>query len=159
MSQPPPTLPIHNAFVVQFRSQPPEAPLVWAGRVEHLVSGHVGRFHAAAELLAFLARELTAVQHASNAQPLSSAFVAVSSARRLSSTHPQPAGPAAVWRCWLLGACRWRGGLRQPGWWPPEPARHWYAGRLGGARCGETLALGSREKWLSFSYPRPDLQL
>src|SRR5262252_1545094 len=71
----------------------------------------------------------------------------------LSSTHPQPAGPAAVWRCWLLGACRRRGVLRQPGWWPSELARHWYAGRLGGVRCGEAPALGSREKWLSFSYP------
>src|SRR5262245_25277495 len=90
-------------------------------------------------------------------QPLqpspSSSAVAPLQRCRLSSTNPQPAGPAAVWRCWLLGACRRRGVLRQPGWWPPEPARHWYAGRLGGARCGETPALGSREKWLSFSYP------
>jgi hypothetical protein len=79
--------------------------------------------------------------------------------RRLSSTHPQPAGPAAVWRCWLLGACRWRGVLRQPGWWPPEPARHWDAERLEGARCGETPALGSRAKWLSFSYPLIDASI
>ena len=34
-----------------------------------------------------------------------------------------------------------------------QPNYHWYAGRLGGARGGETPALGSREKWLSFSYP------
>ena len=68
MAQSPPALPTNCAFVVQFRYQPPEAPLVWEGRVEHLVSGHVGRFHAVEELLAFLARELTAVQHESDAQ-------------------------------------------------------------------------------------------
>ena len=49
----------------------------------------------------------------------------------------------------LLGSCRRCGVLRQPGWWPPAPAHHWYAGRRGGARCRETPALGSREKWLS----------
>ena len=65
---------------------------------------------------------------------------------------PQALPPSAAAGCSALAARR--GALRQPGWWPPEPARHWYAGRLGGARCGETLALGSREKWLSFSYPR-----
>jgi len=62
MCQPPPTLPTNRAFVVQFRYQPPEVPLVWEGRVEHLVSGHVGRFHSVEELLEFLARELTKVQ-------------------------------------------------------------------------------------------------
>ena len=61
MSQPPPALPSNRAFVVQFRFQPPEAPLSWEGPVEHLVSGHVARFHSTEELLAFLARELTAV--------------------------------------------------------------------------------------------------
>ena len=65
MSQPPAALPSNHAFVVQFRFQPPEAPLSWEGRVEHLVSGHVARFHSAEELLAFLARELTAVQQES----------------------------------------------------------------------------------------------
>ena len=68
MSQPPPDLPTNCAFVVQFRYQPPEAPCVWEGRVEHLASGHVGRFHSAEELLAFLARELTAVQQESGSQ-------------------------------------------------------------------------------------------
>ena len=68
MSQPPPALPTNHAFVVQFRYQPPEAPLVWEGRVEHLVSGHVGRFHSVEELLAFLTRELTAVQQESGSQ-------------------------------------------------------------------------------------------
>ena len=68
MFQSPPALPTNHAFVVQFRYQPPEAPLVWEGRVEHLVSGHVGRFHSVEELLAFLARELTAVQQESGSQ-------------------------------------------------------------------------------------------
>ena len=31
--------------------------------------------------------------------------------------------------------------LRQPGWWPPEPARHWYAGRLG------ERGVGRRRRW------------
>ena len=68
MCQPPAALPANRAFVVQFRFQPPEAPLCWEGRVEHLASGHVGRFHSAEELLAFLARELTAVQQESGSQ-------------------------------------------------------------------------------------------
>jgi hypothetical protein len=68
MSQPPAALPSNRAFVVQFRFQPPEAPLSWEGRVEHLVSGHVARFHSAEELLAFLACELTAVQQESGSQ-------------------------------------------------------------------------------------------
>lgn len=68
MSQPSPSLPTNRAFVVQFRSQLPETPLFWDGRVEHLASGHVGRFHSAAELLEFLARELTEVQQASGVQ-------------------------------------------------------------------------------------------
>jgi hypothetical protein len=68
MSQPPPALPSNHAFVVQFHFQPPEAPLSWEGRVEHLASGHVARFHSAEELLAFLARELTAMQQESGSQ-------------------------------------------------------------------------------------------
>jgi hypothetical protein len=61
MHQPPPSLPTNKAFVVQFRAQPAEAPLAWEGRVEHLTSGQVLRFHAPEELLAFLARVLTEV--------------------------------------------------------------------------------------------------
>ena len=68
MCQPPAALPTNCAFVVQFRAQPPEAPVCWEGRVEHLVSGRVGRFHSAEELLAFLARILTAVQQESGSQ-------------------------------------------------------------------------------------------
>jgi hypothetical protein len=48
--------------VVQFRAQDTDAPLSWEGRVEHLSSGQVLRFHSPEELLAFLARMLTDVQ-------------------------------------------------------------------------------------------------
>jgi hypothetical protein len=65
MPQPPPSLPTNRAFVVQFRAQPADAPLSWEGRVEHLTSGQVLRFHASEELLAFLARVLTEVQEPS----------------------------------------------------------------------------------------------
>jgi hypothetical protein len=60
MSQVP--LPTNRAFVIQFRTQPPETPLAWEGRVEHLVSGQVARFHSSEELLAFIRRVLTEVQ-------------------------------------------------------------------------------------------------
>jgi len=63
MSQP--SLPTNRAFVVQFHAQSLEAPLSWAGRIEHLVSGQVGRFHSPEELLEFLNRMLTAVQEPS----------------------------------------------------------------------------------------------
>ena len=62
MPQPPPSLPGSRAFVVQFRAQPTDAPLSWEGRIEHLNSGQVLRFHAPEELLACLARVLTEVQ-------------------------------------------------------------------------------------------------
>ena len=62
MLQPPPSLPTNRAFVVQFRAQPADVSLSWEGRVEHLTSGQVLRFHAPEELLAFLARVLTEVQ-------------------------------------------------------------------------------------------------
>ena len=61
MPQQPPSLPSNRAFVVQFRAQPADVPLSWEGRVEHLTSGQVLRFHAPEELLAFLARVLTEV--------------------------------------------------------------------------------------------------
>jgi len=53
------SLPTDRAFVIQFRAQPPDAPVSWEGRVEHLVSGQVTRFHSLEELLAFLRRVLT----------------------------------------------------------------------------------------------------
>jgi len=59
MLQGQPSLPTDRAFVVQFRAQDTEAPLVWEGRVEHVVSGQVARFHSPEELLAVLARVLT----------------------------------------------------------------------------------------------------
>lgn len=59
---PQPSLPTDRAFVVQFRAQPMEVPLSWEGRIEHLVSGQVARFHSPEELLAFLNRMLTAGQ-------------------------------------------------------------------------------------------------
>ena len=62
MPQSLPSLPSNQAFVVQFRTQPAGTPLTWEGRVEHLTSGQVLRFHGSEELLAFLARVLTAVQ-------------------------------------------------------------------------------------------------
>src|SRR5262245_33558019 len=36
----------------------------------------------------------------------------------------------------------WCAAAAGPGWWPPEHARHGYAGAAGGARCGETPARG-----------------
>ena len=65
MPQPPPSLPTNRAFVVQFRNQPADAPLFWEGRVEHLTSGQVLRFHTPEELLAFFTRVLTEVQEPS----------------------------------------------------------------------------------------------
>ena len=65
MLQPPPSLPTDRAFVVQFHTQPADAPLSWEGRVEHLTSGQVLRFHAPEELLAFLDRVLHEVQKSS----------------------------------------------------------------------------------------------
>jgi hypothetical protein len=53
-----PTLPSNQAFVVQFRTRSRGAPS-WEGRVEHLVSYQVTRFHSLDELLAFMTRVLT----------------------------------------------------------------------------------------------------
>jgi hypothetical protein len=56
-----PTLPSNQAFVVQFRTRLQGAPS-WEGRVEHLVSYQVARFHSLDELLAFMLRVLTEVE-------------------------------------------------------------------------------------------------
>jgi len=56
-----PTLPRNQAFVVQFRTRPRGAPS-WEGRVEHVVSYQVARFHSLDELLAFMTRVLTEVE-------------------------------------------------------------------------------------------------
>ena len=62
MPQSQPTLPSNRAFVVQFRAQSSGALPSWAGRVEHLVSHQVARFHSLDELLAFMSRVLTEVE-------------------------------------------------------------------------------------------------
>ena len=56
-----PTLPSNQAFVVQFCTRPRGA-LSWEGRVEHLASYQVARFHSLDELLAFMSRVLTEVE-------------------------------------------------------------------------------------------------
>jgi hypothetical protein len=53
--------------VVQFRTQPPGEPSPYDGRVEHLVSGQVARFHSLEELLAFMVRVLSEVQQQGDA--------------------------------------------------------------------------------------------
>ena len=62
-----PSLPTNRVFVVQFRTPPPGAPARYDGRVEHLVSGQVARFHSLEELLAFMIRVLGDVQHQAEA--------------------------------------------------------------------------------------------
>ena len=57
-----PSLPNNRAFVVQFRAPPPGTARCHEGRVEHLVSGQVARFHSLEELLAFMSRMLDEVQ-------------------------------------------------------------------------------------------------
>jgi hypothetical protein len=49
-----PSLPSNRVFMVQFRAQPAGASSAYDGRVEHLVSGQVARFHSLEELLAFM---------------------------------------------------------------------------------------------------------
>jgi hypothetical protein len=56
-----PSLPTNRAFVVQFRPQPTGVSSAYDGRVEHLVSGQVARFHSLEELLAFMVGVLTDV--------------------------------------------------------------------------------------------------
>ena len=62
-----PSLPSNQVFVVQFRVHPPGAPASYDGRVEHLVSGQVARFHSLEELLAFMTRVLAEVQQQADA--------------------------------------------------------------------------------------------
>jgi hypothetical protein len=62
MSQSQPMLPTNRAFVVQFRAPAIGAPLSYAGRVEHVVSGEVTDFHSLTELMAFMTRVLSDVQ-------------------------------------------------------------------------------------------------
>jgi hypothetical protein len=67
MAPSPPSLPRNRVFVVQFRRQPAGAPAGYDGRVEHLVSGQVARFHSLEELLAFMRRVLADVQQQAEA--------------------------------------------------------------------------------------------
>jgi hypothetical protein len=62
MPQSEPRLPTDRAFVVRFQAQSPGASLAWEGRVEHLASYQVARFHSVEELLAFMSRALVDAQ-------------------------------------------------------------------------------------------------
>ena len=54
MSSSEPALPTDRAFVVQFRPPGPDGSPTYDGRVEHVVSGQVARFHSLEELLGFM---------------------------------------------------------------------------------------------------------
>jgi len=47
-------LPTDHAFLIQVRTQSPEPPMAWEGRVEHVISGQVTHLHALEELLTFM---------------------------------------------------------------------------------------------------------
>jgi hypothetical protein len=57
-----PSLPSNRVFVVQFRTQPAGVSSFYDGRVEHIVSGQVVRFHSLEELLGFMIRMLAEVE-------------------------------------------------------------------------------------------------
>ena len=61
-----PSLPSNRVFVVQFRTQSAGASSAYDGRVEHLVSGQVARFHSLEELLAFMVGVLADVEEQSD---------------------------------------------------------------------------------------------
>jgi hypothetical protein len=61
-----PSLPTDRAFVVQFRAKATGASSPYDGRVEHLVSGQVTRFHSLEELLTFMIRMLTELEEQSD---------------------------------------------------------------------------------------------
>jgi hypothetical protein len=64
-----PSLPTNRAFVVQFRAETEAERGRWVGRVEHVVSGQATHFASLEELLAFIARVLTAVHAQSRRNP------------------------------------------------------------------------------------------
>ncbi len=64
-----PSLPTHHAFVVQFRAETELERDQCAGRVEHVVSGQATHFSSLEELVAFMARVLTAVRAQSHRNP------------------------------------------------------------------------------------------
>ena len=51
-----------GAFVVQFRVATVEPGARFAGRVEHITTGHASRFESSDELLTFFARVLSAAE-------------------------------------------------------------------------------------------------
>jgi hypothetical protein len=51
----------HRAFVVQLRENADVERDQWVGRVEHITSGQATRFQSSEQLLAFVARVLTAL--------------------------------------------------------------------------------------------------
>ena len=61
MAQRLPSLPSNRAFVVQFRLPSADRPMVWEGRVEHVISGQVQRFESQEQLWAFITHVLTAL--------------------------------------------------------------------------------------------------
>jgi hypothetical protein len=61
-----PVLPTNRAFLVQFRIPPTGGPSSYGGRVEHVVSGQMARFHSLEELLAFMMGVLNEVQEQSD---------------------------------------------------------------------------------------------
>jgi hypothetical protein len=62
VSQSQPSLPTDRAFVVQFRPRPAGASPSFEGRVEHLASYQVARFHSLEELLAFMVGVLADIE-------------------------------------------------------------------------------------------------
>jgi hypothetical protein len=57
-----PSLPSNRAFIVQFRLPSESKPMVWEGRVEHVISGQAQRFQSQEQLWAFITRVLTTLQ-------------------------------------------------------------------------------------------------
>jgi hypothetical protein len=62
MAQRLPSLPSNRAFVVQFRLPSADSPMMWEGRVEHVVSGQAQRFESQEQLWTFITRVLTTLQ-------------------------------------------------------------------------------------------------
>ena len=57
-----PALPVHRAFVVQLHATAVVGQGQLSGRVEHVLSGQAAHFQILDELLAFMARVLTALE-------------------------------------------------------------------------------------------------
>jgi hypothetical protein len=57
-----PSLPTNRVFVVQFRAQPAGVSSSYDGRVEHIASGQVVRFHSLEELQGFMVGVLADIE-------------------------------------------------------------------------------------------------